>query len=68
MVETLEHRFDPNTLMLSIPAAFEYLKGEDTSFEMVTSNTIQPTRIEYQQNKIVEQVAVVFINTSCNKV
>ena len=40
VIGTLEHRFDPDTLMLHIPEAFEHLKGSDSSFEMVTSNTI----------------------------
>ena len=35
---------------------------------MVTSNKIQPTRLEYQENIITESVAVIFINTSVNKV
>ena len=68
VIEVLEHRFDPNTLMLHIPSAFDHLKGQDTSFEMVTSNTIQPLCLEYQDNIITESVAVVFINSSCNKV
>ena len=48
IIGTLEHRFNPQTLVLSIPDAFDHLKGSDTNFEMVTSNTIQPTMIEYQ--------------------
>ena len=54
--------------MLHIPIAFEHLKGTDTDFEMVTTNTIQPTRLEYNQNIITESIAIVFINTFCNKV
>ena len=68
VIEVLEHRFDPNTLLLQIPTAFDYLKGQDADFEMVTSNTIQPLRIEYRDNIVTESVAVVFVNTSCNKV
>ena len=40
VIEILEHRFDPETLMLPVPLAFENLKGDDNNFEMVTSNTI----------------------------
>ena len=54
--------------MLHIPKAFDHLKGSDANFEMVTSNTIQDTRIEYNQNIITKSKAVIFINTSCNKV
>ena len=68
VIGTLEHRFDPQTLMLAIPGAFEHLKGSDTNFEMVTSNTIQPTMLEYTQNIITESKAVIFINTCCNKI
>ena len=68
VIETFEHRFDPQTLMLHIPGAFEHLKGSDSNFEMVTSNTIQPTRLEYSKNIITEKKAVIFINTCCNKI
>ena len=67
LISTFEHRFNPKTLMLHIPEAFEHLKGSDANFEMVTSNTIQSTRMEYNQNIITESRAVIFINTSCNK-
>ena len=67
LISTFEHRFNPQTLMLNIPEAFEHLKGSDANFEMVTSNTIQSTRMEYNQNIITESRAVIFINTSCNK-
>ena len=54
--------------MLHIPIAFEHLKGTDSDFEMVTTNTIQPTLLEYNQNIITKSIAVIFINTFCNKV
>ena len=54
--------------MLHIPGAFEHLKGSDSNFEMVTSNTIQPTRMEYSSNIITESKALIFINTCCNKI
>ena len=39
--------FDHNDLMITLPQAFELLKGADAAFEMVTSNCIQPLRLEY---------------------
>ena len=68
VVGIFEHQFNPQTLMLGIPNAFDHLKGSDTNFEMVTSNTIQDTQMEYKNNLITQSEAVIFINTHCNKV
>ena len=48
-----------------MPQAFDHLKGEDASFEMVTSNTIQPVRLCYRQNIITHSVAMIFVSTHC---
>ena len=48
IVLVMRERFDHNTLMLEIPETFEHLKGRDVNFELVTSNTIQPVKVEYK--------------------
>ena len=39
-VDTMAKRFNKETLTLSLPDAFDNLKGRDAKMEMVISNTI----------------------------
>ena len=43
------------------------LKGKDAEFEMVTSNCIQPLRLEYQGKLVTSSIAYIFVATQCNK-
>ena len=65
ITDTLKNKFDRDTLSIQLPQAFDHLKGEDTSFEMVTSNTIQPVRLCYKHNIVTHSIAMVFVNTHC---
>ena len=67
IISVFETKFDPATLMLKIPEAFERLKGEDAQFEMVTSNTIQTLQLEYQDRIVTKSQAIIFVNTEINK-
>ena len=63
VVDTMLKRVNRIDLTVTIPLAFEQLKGDDASFEMVTSNTIQPMKLMYQHNIVVDKKAMVFVNT-----
>ena len=63
IVKVLLTRFNPYNLSIQLPIAFEQLKGLDAEFEMVTSNTIQPTTLLYQHNIVTKKYAVIFVNT-----
>ena len=65
ITNTLENRFDRNTLSLKIPAAFEHLKGNDANFEMVTSNTLQPLNLHFHHNIITKSLAYIFVSEKC---
>ena len=65
--QIFEHRFDKDTLMLRIPQVFKHLKSVDVNFEMVTSNTLQQTGIEYKKNIVTTSKAVIFVNNEVNK-
>ena len=63
IIHTLQQKFDRETLSCEIPDAFEYMKGKDVKFEMVTSNTIQPTKMIYKHNVVTEKIAYIFVNS-----
>ena len=67
IVSLFKTAFDHNDLMIKLPHAFEMLKGKDAEFEMVTSNCIQPMRLEYQGKLVTKSVAVIFVTTEIDK-
>ena len=40
IVHTFMNKFDRDTMSIQLPDAFDHMKGSDTNFEMVTSNTL----------------------------
>ena len=67
IVGVFETQFDPDTLILTLPAAFETLKSQDAEFEMVTSNNIQRLQMEYNHNIVTRSEAHIFINQGVNR-
>ena len=67
IVGVFETRFDPDSLTLALPAAFETLKSQDAAFEMVTSNNIQKLRMEYSHNIVTKSTAHIFVNHGVNR-
>ena len=65
IVKMLTKSFNHDTLTVQLPDSFEQLKGEDSNFEMVTSNTIQPVRLSFRHNIVARSVGVVLVNTHC---
>ena len=65
IVEALTQDYDIETLSIQIPRVFDYLKGDDANFEIVTSPTLQPLRLIYNYNKVTKKIAHVFVNTRC---
>ena len=47
VIEVLSSKINPSTLSIQLPHDLAYLIGEDSKFEMVCSNTIQPVLLEY---------------------
>ena len=66
VVKVLLTKYDPKTMTIELPNAFEHLKGQDANFEMVTSNTIQPIKLSYSHNIVARSIATIFVNTDCN--
>ena len=48
-----------------MPDAFDYFKGQDADYELVTSPTLQPLRLMYNYNKVTKKIAYVFVNSAC---
>ena len=65
IAQTLSQEYDIETLSIQLPKVFNYMKGEDAQFEIVTSPTMQPLRLMYNHNKVTKTVAHIFVNTRC---
>ena len=57
--------YDKETLSIQIPRVFDFFKGQDADYEIVTCPTLQPLRLMYNYNKVTKKIAYVFINTRC---
>ena len=42
------------------------MRGKDANFEMVSSNTIQPIMMHFQENVLTNSISYIFVNTDCN--
>ena len=40
VVKVLLTKYNPKTMTIELPYAFDHIKNQDANFEMVTSNTI----------------------------
>ena len=65
-ITAVMHKFDRETLCLKFPDTFDFLKGADAKYEMVTTNLLQPMTIFFSENVIAQRIAVVFVTTECN--
>ena len=65
IIGTLIYKYDRSNLTIQLPDAFQYLKGQDSNFEMVTSNTIQPVKLFYEHNIVnnAKTTAFIFVAT-----
>ena len=63
IVATMNCRFDKDTLKLSIPAAFDNMKGSDAKLEMSVSNPVQPLSLCYGHNIVTNSIGYIFVNT-----
>ena len=63
IVATMNGRFDKDTLKLTIPAAFEHIKGSDAKLEMSVSNSVQPLSLCYGHNIVTHSIGYIFVNT-----
>lgn len=57
----MEHRLNRKKLILEIPDVFEQLKGQDTNFEMTSSNTLQKLELPYRNNIVSKSKGIVFV-------
>ena len=53
-------------MTIMLPMAFDHLRGKDANFEMVSSNTIQPIMMHFQENVLTNSISYIFLNTDCN--
>ena len=61
ITHALTHKYDQETLICEFPTVFDDLKGSDTNFEMVASNTMQTLKLFYRYNIVASSTAVVFV-------
>ena len=56
-------RFNPKTLITSIPDIFEQAVGKDASYETIISSTAQTLGMQWKGDIVARSVAVVFVTT-----
>ena len=65
----MTNRYDKENLTLKLPEAFDHLSHvsdqEKLKFEMVKSNTLQPTKLVFEHNIVTQTIAYIFVNTEC---
>ena len=66
VADIFENEFDRVTLSLRFPDCLDDLKGNDASFELVSSNTLQPLVLIHSHNNVTKSIAVIFVNTEAN--
>ena len=59
----LKSQYDRTTFSIEFPDCFNDLLGNDASFEMALSNTLQPLRLIYEHNVVTDSIGVIFIHT-----
>ena len=64
--DVLENEYEKKTLSISFPTCFDDLKGNDASFELVSSNTMQPLRLVRAHNIVTKSIGVIFVHTRLN--
>ena len=55
-------------MSITLPEAFARFKRDDTNFELVSSNLIQPVRLTYRRNFVTKSNAIIFVSTECKGV
>ena len=63
LIQHLTRQFDRDSLSLEIPTVFHHIREEDPKFEVVQSNTLQPTTLFFQKNVVTKSTALIFINS-----
>ena len=66
LIKILMNNYNKTKLTFVIPQGFEHLKGKDANFEMVTSNTIQPVQLHFNQNFVAHSISRIFVTSDCN--
>ena len=66
ITRTIATKYDPNTLSLQIPYAFENFRASTPQCELWTNNTIQPIKLFYSRHISTNDLAVIFVNTGCS--
>ena len=65
----MSNRYNKETLTLQLPLAFDRLvyisDQEKLKFEMVKSNTLQPTKLIFEDNIVTDTIAYIFVNSKC---
>lgn len=64
VVDVLKKGYDRVFFAINIPGCFEDLEGDDASFEVSASNTMQPIQMIYSFKVITYSVAAIFVNTN----
>jgi hypothetical protein len=65
LFESLNCRFDPQTLGLEIPKMFEDIQSDaaDAKWEIWRSNQCQTVKIFYERNKVTQREGFIFCTT-----
>ena len=61
--DVLKKQYDRKSFSILFPNCFNDLLGNDASFEMALSNTLQPLRLVYEHNVATDSIGVVFVHT-----
>ena len=62
IADVFNTRYDKSFFVLTIPNCFKYLACKDASFEVVTTGSIQSTRLHYNKNVITHKIGLIFNN------
>ena len=64
VIKSLDLSLERDSLTVELPKAF--LQHEDhSSYEVITSDSIQPVTLLYKHKVVTHSIAAIFVNTTC---
>ena len=68
LINVMETRYYKETFTMRLPEVFDHLAQTDNGrlrLELVKSNTLQPMNMIFENNRVTDSVAYIFVNTEC---